>query len=241
VLTGIAWAQVRERPELELYYTDGSHPSPAGSYLAACTLYATIFHQSPAGLPGRVTGFPLNPNTATPYTDRIALLVDLPLDLAQIIQTAAWAAWQQLQQHGGYLELDPVPVPALAPLPAGLPLAPENLEGTWSGDLLYYSPPFLPSEMVLELHRKGSSWRGRLQLHFHSKDQADKSFDLADLHVGGRTLTFAEPIGPQDLSVQFRGVCPQPGELRGTAEAVAEQSEVPARWLGSWQLHKKQP
>jgi len=239
---GIAWARVGEQqPILELYYADGSHPSPAGSYLAGCTLYATIFHQSPTGLPGRITGFAVNYNTAKAETDRFALLVDLPMDLAQSIQSAAWAAWQQLQENGGYLDLNPVPVPALAPLPAGMPLSAADLEGTWSGNLLFYSPPFLPSEMVLELHRKGRSWKGHLQLHFHSKDQADKSFDLVDLHVGGQTLTFTDPKGLQDLSVQFRGVCAQPGELRGTAEAMVEQPDFPVRRIGSWQLHKKQP
>jgi len=32
-----------------LYTGDGSHPKPAGSYLAACTFYASIFHESPEG------------------------------------------------------------------------------------------------------------------------------------------------------------------------------------------------
>jgi hypothetical protein len=239
---GIVWAQVREQqPILELYVADGSHPSPAGSYLAACTLYATIFHQSPAGLPGRIAGFPINYDTAKVETDRLALLVDLPMDLAQSIQNAAWTAWQQLQENGGYLDLNPVPVPAPAPLPSGMPLSAADLEGTWSGDLLFYSPPSLPSEMVLELHRKGSSWKGHLQLHLHSKDQTDRSFDLVNLHVGGQTLTFTDPKGMQDRSVQYRGVCAQPGELRGTAEAVVEQPDFPVRRLGSWQLHKKKP
>lgn len=36
----------------ELYSADGSHPSGAGSYLAACLLYATITKKSPIGLVG---------------------------------------------------------------------------------------------------------------------------------------------------------------------------------------------
>jgi hypothetical protein len=35
---------------INLYQTDYSHPSAAGSYLAACTFYASIFHSSPIGL-----------------------------------------------------------------------------------------------------------------------------------------------------------------------------------------------
>jgi hypothetical protein len=34
----------------ELFYTDDSHPNLAGSYLIACTYYATIFQKSPIGL-----------------------------------------------------------------------------------------------------------------------------------------------------------------------------------------------
>lgn len=38
---GEAWRRVRrECPSLQLYNSDGSHPSPAGSYLAACVFYA---------------------------------------------------------------------------------------------------------------------------------------------------------------------------------------------------------
>lgn len=35
-----------------LYSEDGSHPSPAGSYLTACVIYATIARKSPIGLLG---------------------------------------------------------------------------------------------------------------------------------------------------------------------------------------------
>ncbi len=35
---------------IELFYPDDSHPNLAGSYLIACTYYATIFQKSPVGL-----------------------------------------------------------------------------------------------------------------------------------------------------------------------------------------------
>ena len=47
---GVAWKYVRDNhPEMNLYSGDGSHPSYAGSYLAACTFYAAVFHSSPIG------------------------------------------------------------------------------------------------------------------------------------------------------------------------------------------------
>ena len=47
---GVTWKYVRDNhPNINLYTGDGSHPSYAGSYLAACTFYASIFHSSPVG------------------------------------------------------------------------------------------------------------------------------------------------------------------------------------------------
>jgi hypothetical protein len=52
VPVGEAWRTVRrQRPNLELFQSDGSHPSIAGSYLAACVFYATITGKTPVGLP----------------------------------------------------------------------------------------------------------------------------------------------------------------------------------------------
>ena len=47
---GSAWRYVRDNyPSIQLYSGDGSHPSVAGSYLAACTFYTSLFHKSPVG------------------------------------------------------------------------------------------------------------------------------------------------------------------------------------------------
>jgi hypothetical protein len=48
---GVAWLDAwRENPEVKLWQADGSHPSPQGTYLAACVFYAVIFEESPEGL-----------------------------------------------------------------------------------------------------------------------------------------------------------------------------------------------
>ncbi len=48
---GAAWKKVMNSgSSINLYTGDGSHPSVAGTYLAACTFYATIFGESPVGL-----------------------------------------------------------------------------------------------------------------------------------------------------------------------------------------------
>lgn len=49
---GSAWKYIRDTyPSINLYAGDGSHPSYEGSYLAACTFYASMFRKSPVGAP----------------------------------------------------------------------------------------------------------------------------------------------------------------------------------------------
>lgn len=74
---GMAWETLRKsHPEIELYAGDGSHPSPAGSYLAACVIYATLSGTSPVGKP---TGH-------------------LTLEFGQV-QTIQSTAWQTVREY----------------------------------------------------------------------------------------------------------------------------------------------
>jgi hypothetical protein len=67
---GLAFARsLRQRPELILHASDKRHPSLAGTYLAACTVYAALFKKSPEGL-GYTAG--------------------LDAGTARFLQTAAW-------------------------------------------------------------------------------------------------------------------------------------------------------
>jgi len=42
-------------PAIELYQTDGSHPTEAGSYAGACTFYVALFHKDPVLIPYNYT------------------------------------------------------------------------------------------------------------------------------------------------------------------------------------------
>ena len=54
---GLAFAKaISKRPELEFYKPDKRHPSALGTYLAACTIYASIYGTSPAGLSYKAPG-----------------------------------------------------------------------------------------------------------------------------------------------------------------------------------------
>lgn len=44
------WADFRSRSRHQLWLSDGSHPTPAGTYLAACVFFATVFGDTPVGI-----------------------------------------------------------------------------------------------------------------------------------------------------------------------------------------------
>lgn len=48
---GLAFAEaIKQDPKLELYRADKRHPSPEGTYLEACVVFASMYHRSPVGL-----------------------------------------------------------------------------------------------------------------------------------------------------------------------------------------------
>ncbi len=67
---GLAFARsVKLRPDLNLYIGDRRHPSMAGTYLAASTVYAALFKDSPVG---------------------ISYTAGLDAETAKFLQTVAW-------------------------------------------------------------------------------------------------------------------------------------------------------
>lgn len=76
---GLAFAKaVSRRADLALWTDDKRHPSLAGTYLATCTVFATLTGKSPVGLS---------------YT------AGLPSDVAALLQQAAWDTVQEFQKQ----------------------------------------------------------------------------------------------------------------------------------------------
>lgn len=81
VPAGLAFAaSVAKRPELNLYVADKRHPSLAGTYLAACTVLASVYKTNPVGLK---------------YT------AGLPADVAAHLQAVAWETAQAFHAKEG--------------------------------------------------------------------------------------------------------------------------------------------
>ena len=48
---GLAFANAyKQQPSIKLHNLDGTHPALLGTYLAACTVFASVFNESPVGL-----------------------------------------------------------------------------------------------------------------------------------------------------------------------------------------------
>ena len=79
---GRAWEAANgERPALDLFDADGSHPNPTGSYLGACVFYATLLGADPSGSSAAIR----DPETG-------AQLVALDTNAAARLQSIAWDA-----------------------------------------------------------------------------------------------------------------------------------------------------
>lgn len=89
---GTAWEQVKQQhPDIDLFARDGGHPSPAGTYLAASVIYATMTGRSPKGAPAHIEGHPWSRRAEGIDTAQTVTLADLTPDVAARLQDAAWA------------------------------------------------------------------------------------------------------------------------------------------------------
>ncbi len=70
---GAVWNYIRQNhPEIELYNPDESHPSLAGSYVAACCFYTTIFRKTPQAITWNSS---LSPQMANDIREAVRIIV----------------------------------------------------------------------------------------------------------------------------------------------------------------------
>ena len=86
---GRVWRYIREHiPTIELYSGDGSHPSMAGSYAAACSFYTMLFHETPLN----ITYVPSGVDAMTAQQIRVA---------AKLMVFDSLDRWIRTPQQGG--------------------------------------------------------------------------------------------------------------------------------------------
>ncbi|MBZ5725335.1 MAG: SGNH/GDSL hydrolase family protein [Acidobacteriia bacterium] len=209
---------------VNLYYVDGAHPSQAGSYLAACEFYATLFGKSPVGLPATVSGT-LVTRAGRPRPGETGKLVSLTAERAAWLQKAAWRV-HEMVKAGAYADLKPPDPPELPAPAAGRAIDPAELEGTFSGNLILWASP---ARMELRLARDAQhAWSGRVKITFGGT-MPDIDTALSQVEVTKDGFRFAGG------TVTFRGVATDSG-VGGVAEIRGRDERLTA--TGSWDLRR---
>jgi hypothetical protein len=227
---GPAWQKVRaEHPNLELYISDGSHPSPAGSYLAAGVLVNSILGGANRTLPNQATGHPID-GGGTMDSRAQTTLVFLPPDEAEHLQESARWAVEQVRAGGGSLH-SPKPA-ALPATPPARPLqAGEAFAGQWAGTLTYYPSP-ASLELAIRSAEDGKC-EGNAVINIPDRHQRYED-SLAQCSTEGNRLTFSVVTLPVPYLVdQFTGQV-NGKTLSGTVERTGR--ELTNRMTGKWSV-----
>lgn len=229
---GIAWQDAQAGDTgIDLYLGDGSHPSPAGSYLAACVFYAVLFGESPRGLKTRIEGNPID-DRGIVNTYATVPLVDLPGVEAAWLQRVAWQARRKLAAAGGYPAAPRPPPPKLPVLPAGHRPAAAELEGLWKGEIKLYPRP---GKMELRLSRSGDAWDVQGRISF-GRGEEDHALAVVSFEVTEEGISFVDSKEYRGGSARYRAA------FRGTSLAgIAEIGDPGGSFyaVGSWEVKRR--
>lgn len=165
---GLVWDKLRTNSQFNFYVEDGSHPSPMGSYLAASTIFSTLFKVSPMGLSGSLSGKTLS-SSGEPSIET-GSLTDVSIKDSEVIQMASWSVVEDMQKSGGYPKIErPKPSYTVPVLDQGEKIDAKNITGKWYGTSTYgfdYLGLILDADYV----------QGNLEAHlsFYAPDREDK-------------------------------------------------------------------
>lgn len=227
---GAVWQRVRELdPALVLHDPDGTHPNPAGSYLAACVFINTLLGpKATLSLPPRVQGHPMRSNERPDMT-RVVDLVNLRQDLADRIQEQA----SDVVPPSG--PVSPYVPPARMPLPpVKRPFTPTDLSGTWRGPLRMYAVTMTAELNLVTVD--GVSCSGRWSVsNYNDERQVRQPISSCRVTDAGVSFVLADyrGVGPgESYWAHFTGET-----LAGWADyrGVAKSS----RLMGSFELRKQ--
>jgi hypothetical protein len=244
---GIAWQLARrDAPGVELYADDGSHPSPAGSYLSAATLVARLFGKSPVGLPGQATGPPVDAQTGQVRSLASALLVRLDDGSARALQRAALESLHAWEREPTRADAVPMAGPMPPPLPASVSRDAGDFAGTWRGELRLH--PGGPLEVTLRVASPTGGARGAqapevsVQVDVRPGAPAGPTPEHAQaagvIGTSGE-LSLSVPLASlEGTRVALRGVLAPRDTLRGVADATWTTSGRSARLLGTFDLQR---
>jgi len=209
---GLVWDHVRSNPNINLYANDGNHPSTAGSYLIASTLYGTLLGENPIGLSGTLTGHRLS-NSGEPSSNQ-EQLVNLNTEDAQLIQNASWKVVNAMQKADDYLNFEkPDPTYTIPVLAKGEKIELANITGRWFGTSTYGSD-YLGQIMKIE----NMDGKPKVSLSFYSPHAQD-CMNITDAVIEENELILTQYDSLRNLNSTIR-ISLNKGEMNGILEST---------------------
>jgi hypothetical protein len=214
-------------PDIDLFQPDGSHPSAAGSYLAACAAVETLIERGCASAPAEIPGVPMDNALGRLRAER-GVILSLPEETAVVLRAAALATVQRLRAEGGYWHL-------ARPVFAGDPAretanAAVAWEGRWEGATWLYGRK---ANATLQLAVDGMACSGTWSIT--ALDPVTQTtLPLTNCAVGAETLRFV--VKPLFFGSEIHEVHGEGAALQGR---VTAPSMTPyARQGGTWTLQR---
>jgi hypothetical protein len=228
---GPAWQEARaQRPDLELYAKDGSHPSSLGSYLLACVLVHSILPNRNRELPSEIIGHPIDSSGNVDTNTRKAL-VSAPVEDARILQTIAMSTVRKLKDRGGYLAA-PKPVQQESAEQKSSLRGGERFDGQWTGELNYFPSP---AGLALTLRIDAAKCEGDVVITLPERRQQYES-PITGCSTDGNQLNFSVVMLPIPFLVdRFSGQLSE-GRLFGKVQRTGR--ELTNSMTGSWSLRR---
>lgn len=219
---GLAWDKVRNNDQVDLYFVDGSHPSPQGSYLVATTMFATLFGESPVNLSGTILGNRLS-SSGVP-TDELSLLTEISKKNAKVMQQASWSAVKSLKRKGGYPIVNkPSQNYTIPVLEASEAMDPNSIAGRWYGTSTYSADY---NGLIVDIVAQDNE--PKVSLSFYTPDRVDQMTILeSDLRDNQLHLTTFDSLRSLQTSITLSL---KDGQLIGMSESMSGNVTRYKRW-----------
>jgi len=212
---------------IDLYEPDGTHPSAAGSYLAACAAVEILAAAGCSNASAEIHGVPMDNSTAR-LRDQRGIIVRLPPETAAALQTAAMSAVARLRAESGYWRL---PRPAFAgDKPTVVGTASVKWAGRWEGATWLYGQQ---ANVVLQLNSEGPSCSGTWSVTaIAALTQA--TMPLRSCTIGPEGLRFV--VRPLFFNTEVHEAAADGTKLQGRVSIVTMTPSV--RRTGTWTVQR---
>jgi hypothetical protein len=186
---GLVWDKVRAQNSMDLYVSDGSHPTPLGTYLAASTIYSTVFDTDSSGISGKLDGFSVA-SSGDMLPGKVNL-TNLTKSQADTVHHAVTEVRKTLSKTDGILTMaKPVQEYTEPTLAKGVPFNPQDITGSWYGKTAFR---YRSTGIILDIHQREGKWEA--QVRYVMPEQTQKLIaQMVTVNKDTVVLTFKNSI-----------------------------------------------